>query len=141
MLAKFAKPVIEREIPWTAVFGNHDSEIADDREAQMRHLQNMPYSLAQAGPTGVDGVGNCQSSYLPLPKADAPDFIKLRSGDASHTHIFTLYFLDSHSYQKTALPWQKADYDYIKTSVVIDQSIPADIVVPRLTGSETHPLP
>ena len=39
--------------------GNHDSEIADDRATQMRALMNMPYSLAQAGPDDVDGVGNC----------------------------------------------------------------------------------
>lgn len=59
VLAKFAKPVIDRRIPWAAVFGNHDSEIAADREEQMRALQAMPYSLVRAGPRGVDGYGNC----------------------------------------------------------------------------------
>ena len=42
------------------VIGNHDSEIADDRDYQMRTLESMPYSLAQAGPSDVDGVGNCE---------------------------------------------------------------------------------
>nr|XP_018265265.1 uncharacterized protein I303_01625 [Kwoniella dejecticola CBS 10117]OBR87423.1 hypothetical protein I303_01625 [Kwoniella dejecticola CBS 10117] len=104
VLAKFAKPVIDRQIPWAAVFGNHDSEIVEDRSEQMRALQHMPYSLARAGPKGVDGVGNY--------------YIKLHSADASNIHIFTLYFLDSHSYQKKTLPWRKADYDYLKTSQI-----------------------
>ncbi len=30
-------------------------------------------------------------------------------------HLFTLYFLDSHDYQKKTLPWAKSEYDYIKT--------------------------
>ncbi|KAK8847584.1 hypothetical protein IAR55_005443 [Kwoniella newhampshirensis] len=104
VLAKFAKPVIDRQIPWCAVFGNHDGEIAEDTELQMRMLQNMPYSLARAGPKAVDGVGNY--------------YIKLHSSDASNMHLFTLYFLDSHAYQKKTLPWAKADYDYIKTSQI-----------------------
>lgn len=58
--AKFTKPVIDRQIPWCAIFGNHDSEIADDRAEQMRALQSLPFSLAQPGPSDVDGVGNCK---------------------------------------------------------------------------------
>ncbi|ORY21337.1 Metallo-dependent phosphatase-like protein [Naematelia encephala] len=104
VLAKFAKPVIDREIPWCAIFGNHDSEIANDRDYQMRTLQNMPYSLAMAGPKAVDGVGNY--------------YIKLHSHDASRTHLFTLYFLDSGSYQKKKFSWSKAEYDYIKESQI-----------------------
>ncbi|OXG80415.1 hypothetical protein C345_05305 [Cryptococcus neoformans A2-102-5] len=104
VLAKFAKPVIERKIPWCAVFGNHDSEIYGDRDYQMKTLENMPYSLSRAGPKSVDGVGNY--------------YIKLHSSDASDMHIFTLYFLDSHAYQKRTLPWAKPDYDYLKTSQI-----------------------
>lgn len=33
-------------------------------------------------------------------------------------HIFTLYFLDSGSYQRKTLPWVDADYDYIKEWVL-----------------------
>ena len=50
----------------------------------MRLAQSLPYFVGSAGPSEVDGVGN----YV----------LKLRSGDASHTHLFTLYFLDSHAY-------------------------------------------
>ncbi|TXT16081.1 hypothetical protein VHUM_00584 [Vanrija humicola] len=104
VLAKFAKPVIDRKIAWAAVFGNHDSEIADDRAEQMRAMQQMPYSLCQSGPVDVDGVGNYD--------------IRVHSPDNSRTHIFTLFFLDSHAYQKSLLPWQKVQYDYLKPSQI-----------------------
>ncbi|KAL1413278.1 Phosphatase dcr2 [Vanrija albida] len=104
VLAKFAKPVIDRKIAWAAVFGNHDSEIADDRAEQMRAMQQMPYSLCQTGPADVDGVGNYD--------------IRVHSGDVSRNHIFTLFFLDSHAYQKSLLPWKKLQYDYIKPSQI-----------------------
>ena len=61
VLAKFATPVIDRKISWAAIFGNHDSEILEDRDGQMRWLQTLPYSLSEPGPAGVDGVGNCES--------------------------------------------------------------------------------
>jgi hypothetical protein len=44
--------------------GNHDSEIADDRAAQMKYMQTLPYSLAEPGPQAVDGVGNCESRLV-----------------------------------------------------------------------------
>lgn len=120
VIAKVTKPVIDRQIPWCAIFGNHDSEIADDRAEQMRALQQLPYSLAQPGPQDVDGVGNCKlqlRAWLESEKQTlmmATDVVKLHSGDASRIHIFTLYFLDSGSYQRKTLPWVDADYDYIK---------------------------
>lgn len=132
VLAKFARPVIDRHIPWAAVFGeyipntlanltsgNHDSEIAEDREEQMVAMQHMPYSLARAGPSEVDGVGNCEHPES-FKDTDRADDIRIYSPDASRTHIFTLYFLDSHSYQKTVFPvsWARPDYDYIKPSQI-----------------------
>ncbi|KAJ9094706.1 hypothetical protein QFC21_005863 [Naganishia friedmannii] len=46
------------------------------------------------------------------------DVIKIRSADPSRIHLFTLYFLDSHSHQPRKLPWQWPDYDYIKPSQI-----------------------
>ncbi|KAI0175810.1 hypothetical protein GGR52DRAFT_538265 [Hypoxylon sp. FL1284] len=59
-LFKVVAPLIERSIPYAAVFGNHDSEgiYALSRAAQMSLLQDLPFSLSQAGPEQVDGVGN-----------------------------------------------------------------------------------
>ncbi|KAJ3859665.1 Metallo-dependent phosphatase-like protein [Lentinula novae-zelandiae] len=106
VLAKFAKEVWGRGIPWAAVFGNHDSENGMDREDQMKLMEAMPYSLAQRGPRDLHGVGN----YV----------LKVLSADPSMTHLLTLYFLDSGSYSKgffnfwgmftpTAYDWLRQD--------------------------------
>ena len=58
VLAKFANAVTDRQIPWAAIFGNHDSETGLGREDQMALLQGMPYSLTQRGPKDIHGVGN-----------------------------------------------------------------------------------
>jgi len=58
VLAKFAKAVTERQIPWAAVFGNHDSENGLGRMEQMKLMQALPYSVVEPGPKDVSGVGN-----------------------------------------------------------------------------------
>ncbi|THG93934.1 hypothetical protein EW026_g7427 [Hermanssonia centrifuga] len=84
VLAKFARAVTDRQIPWAAIFGNHDDEDGDTRAEQIKYMQGLPYSLVQAGPKDIHGVGN----YLH----------KVYSADPSKTHILTLYFLDSGAY-------------------------------------------
>lgn len=106
VLAKFAREVAGRGIPWAAIFGNHDDEDAREsgwRRDQVRLMQGLPYSLIQAGPEDIHGVGN----YV----------LKVHSADASKTHLLTLYFLDSGAYATSvfdffgsATPWE---YDYI----------------------------
>lgn len=90
----------------------------------MRAQSSMPYSLARLGPADVAGVGNCESScerrhlaQTPEPRLIADD-VRIRSPDASRTHIFTLYFLDSGSYQKSVLPFVRPPYDYIRESQI-----------------------
>lgn len=58
VLAKFAKSVTEKEIPWTAVFGNHDGEDGTWKEDQVKLMTGLPYSLIERGPKDVHGVGN-----------------------------------------------------------------------------------
>jgi DNA repair exonuclease SbcCD nuclease subunit len=58
VIAKFAGEVIDRKIPWAAIFGNHDDENDLSREEQMKLLEWLPYSLSRSGPPDVDGVGN-----------------------------------------------------------------------------------
>ncbi|KZV92417.1 Metallo-dependent phosphatase [Exidia glandulosa HHB12029] len=102
VLAKFAREVIRRRIPWAAILGNHDDEEDMDRKELVTHLAQMPYSVTQVGPQDIEGAGN----YL----------LKIRSGDPSATHILTLYFLDSGGYIKANFgPFtQITDYDYIR---------------------------
>ncbi|MCJ1243630.1 purple acid phosphatase [Trapelia coarctata] len=83
-LFKVVAPIIERSIPFAAVFGNYDSEgiHALSRTAQMLILQNLPFSLCESGPEEIDGIGNFYLQVL----APAP----------SQLPLSTLYFLDSH---------------------------------------------
>jgi predicted MPP superfamily phosphohydrolase len=91
---KFAEPVIKRQIPWTAVFGNHDDENDLTREELLQVMNRMPYSLTERGPMDIPGVGN----YI----------LKVYSDKT--THAFTLYFLDSHAYAEG----EGEGYDFIK---------------------------
>ena len=68
VLAKFAKVVTQRKIPWASVFGNHDDEDREDRRDQARYLRGLPHSLVQEGPTDIHGVGNY---VLKVKSADA----------------------------------------------------------------------
>ncbi|KPI35614.1 Phosphatase DCR2 [Cyphellophora attinorum] len=83
-LFKAVAPMIERSIPFAAVFGNHDSEgsRALSRTAQMSILQSLPHSLCKPGPEHVDGVGNFH--------------IEIFEPEPSEKSLATLYFLDSH---------------------------------------------
>lgn len=103
VLAKFAKTVTDRHIPWAAIFGNHDEEDGDSKRAQLRYMQGLPYSLIEQGPPDIHGVGN----YV----------LKVKSADASMTHLLTLYFLDSGSYSKSWNNWfgyfTPTEYDWI----------------------------
>ncbi|KAF8636425.1 hypothetical protein AX17_003607 [Amanita inopinata Kibby_2008] len=84
VLAKFARAVTDRSIPWAAVFGNHDDEIGATREEELTLMKALPYSLVDRGPKDIHGVGN----YV----------LKVWSADPSKTHLLTLYFLDSGAY-------------------------------------------
>ncbi|EJD43821.1 Metallo-dependent phosphatase [Auricularia subglabra TFB-10046 SS5] len=106
VIAKFAREVIKRRIPWAAIIGNHDDEEDLDRKELMKYISQMPYSVSQVGPEDVDGAGN----YV----------LKIRSSDPSATHLLTLYFLDSHGYIKAnyGLFEQITDYDYIRQAQI-----------------------
>ncbi|KAF8347706.1 Metallo-dependent phosphatase [Amanita rubescens] len=116
VLAKFARAATDRNIPWAAVFGNHDAEDGATREQQIELLKALPYSLVQRGPKDIHGVGN----YL----------LKVWSADASKTHLLTLYFLDSGAYSEGFFSWLgftgSSDYDWIhkdQTDWFLQQSV------------------
>ncbi|KAI9742475.1 MAG: purple acid phosphatase [Claussenomyces sp. TS43310] len=103
-ILKVVAPMIERSIPFAAVFGNHDSEgiHALSRTAQMSILQNLPFSLCKSGLEQVDGIGNFYLQVL----APAP----------SQFPLSTLYFLDSHGQIPRII--HNPDYDPIKQSQI-----------------------
>jgi hypothetical protein len=80
-------PMIERGIPWAAVFGNHDDEGSVDREAQVAIQRTLPGCLTRRGPRSVPGIGNF--------------ILEIRSARSARRTAATLYFLDSHAYSST----------------------------------------
>ncbi len=83
------------EVPWAAVFGNHDDEGNADRHELMAVMQESGLCLSQPGPEDVPGVGN-----YTLP-------VQYSGSDASAA---VLYFIDSGSYAPTDI----GGYDWIR---------------------------
>jgi 3',5'-cyclic AMP phosphodiesterase CpdA len=86
-------------IPWVTVFGNHDCEGNVTKEQLMKAQLEYSGTLAEAGPSEVDGVGN---------------FI-LQVSDSNGETAAALYFLDSGGYSE--LP-SVPGYDWIRDSQV-----------------------
>ena len=106
------------EVPWAAVFGNHDDEGSADRHALMAVMQESELSLAQPGPEDVPGVGN----YI----------LSIRSSEAD-TSAAVLYFIDSGSYAPTDI----GGYDWIRREQIawyLQESA-------KITAGVGHPLP
>ncbi|KAI8633324.1 Metallo-dependent phosphatase-like protein [Xylariaceae sp. FL1651] len=107
-LFKVIAPLIERSIPYAAVFGNHDAEGTYALShymsgmAQMSLLQNLPFSLCQPGPEHVDGVGNY--------------FLQILAPEPSELPLSTLYFLDSHGQIPSKV--KDPDYDWIQQTQI-----------------------
>lgn len=72
-----------REVPWAAVFGNHDDEGCLSRRDLMEIQQRHRMCLSEPGPDEVPGVGNYILTVQPR---------------TSHAQPSILYFLDSGSY-------------------------------------------
>ncbi len=100
---KFAAPLIERNIPYACIFGNHDEEGSRSlsRTQQMALLQTLPLSLSHPGPENVDGVGNY--------------YIEVQAEKSQHSAL-TIYLLDSHSLTPDEKKYK--GYDWIKPSQI-----------------------
>jgi hypothetical protein len=101
-LFKSVKLLVDRKIPYAAIFGNHDDEGNLSREQLMIILEDLPYSLSTAGPEEVDGVGNYIVEVL-------------GRGTTAHSAL-TLYMLDSHSYSPDERQFR--GYDWIKPNQI-----------------------
>lgn len=104
---KFVNLLVQRQHPisWAAIFGNHDDEgygSALPRDTQMQLMESLPYSVSEAGPASIDGVGNYVVEVL------AP-------GTSQHSAL-TLYMLDTHGYSPDERQYK--GYDWIKESQV-----------------------
>lgn len=94
------KVVSDRKIPFSVVFGNHDDEQGETREALLKVAQSLPYNLTDDEVPALSGVGNYA---LPVKSADGKK-------DAA-----VLYCIDSNSY--STIKGVKG-YDYIKSDQI-----------------------
>ena len=101
-LFKIASICTTRKLPYAVIFGNHDDEGSLTREALMQLSENLPYSLSEPGPTGIDGVGN----YV----------IEIFGRAGSHHSALTLYLLDTHSYSPDERLYR--GYDWLKKNQI-----------------------
>lgn len=99
---KFVKPLVDRKIPYAAIFGNHDDEGNLNREELMALIEDLPYSVSSAGPDDVDGVGN----YI----------VEVMGRSNTRHSALTLYLLDTHSYSPDERQFR--GYDWIKPSQI-----------------------
>lgn len=91
--------VVERQIPWAAVFGNHDDEGSATRADLMAAQQQLPFCLSEPGPAEIAGVGN----YV------------LRVADPRSSEVAALlYCLDSGAYA----PRHLGRYGWIERSQI-----------------------
>lgn len=99
---KIAELLVTRKIPYAAVFGNHDDEGSLSRGATMSLMEQLPFSLSEAGPNTIDGVGNY---YVEV----------LAHGNNKHSAL-TLYFLDTHGYSPDERQFR--GYDWLKPNQI-----------------------
>lgn len=88
-LLKLVEPLVQRKIPYTLVFGNHDDLGSMDRSEMMDLVQSFPYSLAVPGPAEVDGIGNYD---VTVGNSDDPKIV--------------IFMLDSHSRLKEGIGYE-----------------------------------
>lgn len=100
---KIAAPMIERSIPYAAIFGNHDDEGSRSlrRSAQMELMQTLPYSLSQPGVAEAEGIGNY--------------YVEVLAPNSDHSAL-TLYMLDTHSLTPDEKHYK--GYDWLKSGQI-----------------------
>lgn len=96
-LFKAFRPVIEYQVPWAAILGNHDQESTMTREELMSLISLMDYSVSQTNPhfsnfpsdgdqiiRHIDGFGNYDINVYGAP-----------GSHLANSSVLNLYFLDS----------------------------------------------
>lgn len=121
-------PIETREIPWAAVFGNHDDEGAASREALFSAWRSCRLCVSERGPRELTGVGN----YVLEVEASGSREV------AAH-----LYFLDSGSYSTTGAGiYAWVGHDQIAWYLAESQRRNAGRAAPRAALAFFHiPLP
>lgn len=107
-IRNFLKPVVERKIPFTFVFGNHDDQaFGIPKDEQLKIYQSFDGCLAVAGDESIDGLANHS--------------LTVRDSKNEKT-VFNIYLIDSLStsldgrcaaVSEGQLEWYKSVRDYL----------------------------
>ncbi|KAF9317542.1 purple acid phosphatase [Podila horticola] len=123
-ILKYSRPVVDRGIPWTIIFGNHDEEGDLSREEMIQSVQDIPYSLSVRGPVDISGSGNYilsiynpkrRSTFSHSKRGDRVDDEEQDALEENEKSRFSLYFLDSGAY---SFSLKYPGYDWIKEDQV-----------------------
>ncbi len=93
------QPIINRKIPWAAVFGNHDQEHGYSNKRIMDYLITLPFNCSQLGPKDISGAGN----YV----------LEIKAAKRKQTKAI-LYCLNSNAYTEDRENPEIGKYDWIK---------------------------
>lgn len=135
-LFKVVAPLIERNIPYAIVWGNHDDEgklkSTWSREQLTSQVQHLDFCHTVPGPDDVDGFGNfvvvasadeksinkmsAQYSFSDLEENEEEHSDKEKRGilNSANKKPIVMYFLDSHSYPSGKI----RGYDWIKDNQI-----------------------
>ena len=91
--------LVERQIKWATVFGNHDDEHNLPKTELLELQRKIPYCCTQAGPVSLPGVGNYS--------------LQIRSTHSGKIAA-SLYCIDSHSYAEASV----GGYDWVKDAQI-----------------------
>lgn len=93
------QPIIDAEIPWTAVFGNHDHEHGYSNKKIMDYLVTLPFNCSQSDPKDISGSGN----YV----------LEIKAAKTKQTKAL-LYCIDSNAYTQDRENPEMGKYGWIK---------------------------
>ena len=93
------QPMIDAQIPWAAVFGNHDGEHQYSNRQIMEFLLRMPYNCSQMGPKKFSGAGN---------------YVLEIKGSTGKKDKALIYCIDSNTYTEDGKNPELGKYDWIK---------------------------
>ncbi len=100
LFSKLIEVMESLQVPWTFVFGNHETDY-NDYQDYLSRIKNTEYLYFKAGPQlDEGGVGNFRIVFT---KDDVP--------------FYTAYFLDSHA-EREVYTEEEGIYDYIHASQV-----------------------
>lgn len=83
-MRRILAPVLDRNLPWAAVFGNHDNEMGIPVCEEEKAYENIDGCMNEAGPEDIEGTGNY---FIPVMSADGKEIVYNIIGMDSHREI------------------------------------------------------